>query len=309
MHFPPRYGVRHQWVALLLLLAFACAACARPSGGPEPRDPDRLRIASFDFPESEVVAEMYARALRQAGFQVDVLAGLGTREIVMPALQQAMIDLEIDYTGSLLDYLGGSPAVTHGSADAVHAALRGRLATRGLTALAYAPAEDTNAFAVRIEFGRRYQLSRLSDLRAIAGRLNFGGPPECPTRRYCLQGLEATYRLRFAAFRPQPSRGATATALAAGEIDVGLLESTYGGLGDGRLMLLVDDRNLQPRENLVPVVRTELVHRWGTRLTRTLDAVSARLATSDLVQLNHLAAVNPFGPAGAVDAYLRLFGG
>ena len=106
-----------------------------------------------------------------------------------------------------------------------------RLAARGLTALAYAPAEDANAFAVRTEFARRHQLSRLSDLRALAGRLNFGGPPECPTRRYCLQGLQATYRLRFAAFRPQPSRGATATALAAGEIDVGLLETTYGGSG------------------------------------------------------------------------------
>jgi osmoprotectant transport system substrate-binding protein len=308
MHLAARQGVRQQGVALLLLLAFVCAACARPPAGPEPRDPDRIRIASFDFPESQVVAEMYARALRQARFQVDVLSGLGTREIVMPALQQGMVDLVVDYTGSLLDYLGGSPAATHGQADTVHAALGGRLATRGLTALAYAPAEDTNAFAVQTEFARRHQLSRLSDLRGIAGRLNFGGPPECPTRRYCLPGLEATYGLQFAAFRPQPSRGATATALATGEIEVGLLESTYGGLGDGRLMLLIDDRSLQPRENLVPVVRTELVRRWGARLTRPLDAVSARLTTSDLVRLNHIAAVNPFGPAGAVAAYLRLFG-
>ena len=57
------------------------------------------------------------------------------------------------------------------------------------------------------------------------------------------------------------------TALESGEIDVGLLETTSGRLGDGRLMLLDDDRSLQPRENLVPVVRGELV-RWGTRLTR-----------------------------------------
>jgi osmoprotectant transport system substrate-binding protein len=73
--------------------------------------------------------------------------------------------------------------------------------------------------------------------------------------------LEATYHLRFTAFRPQPSRGATATGLAVGEIDVGLLESTYGGLEDGQLTLLVDDRSLQPRENVVPIVRTKLVRR------------------------------------------------
>lgn len=310
MSLSTRYAARRRWVALLLLLVLgcaACAACARPSG-PEPRDPGRLRIASFDFPESQVAVELYARALRRAGFQVDVLSGLGTREIVMPAVQQGLVDIEVDYTGSLLDYLGGNPTQAHGSADAVLAALRPRLAARGLTALAYASAEDANAFAVRAEFARQHRLSRLSDLHDLAGRLSLGGPPECPTRRYCLPGLEATYHLRFAAFRSQASRGATATALAAGEIDVGLLETTYGGLGDGRLTVLIDDRDLQPRENLVPVVRTELVRRYGARLTRPLDAVSAKLTTSDLVRLNHIVQVNPLGPAAAVEAYLRRFG-
>jgi osmoprotectant transport system substrate-binding protein len=295
-------------VVLVLLLVLGCLACARPPAGPEPRDPSRLRIASFDFPESQVVAEVYARALRQAGFQVDVLSGLGTREIVLPALQQGLVDVVVDYTGSLLDYVGGSPAETHGTADEVHAALRQRLTGRGLTALAYAPAEDANGFAVRAQFARERQLSRISDLRGLAGRLTFGGPPECSARRYCLRGLQATYGLRFAAFRPQPTRGTTATALATGEIDVGLLETTYGGLGDHRLMLLVDDRALQPRENLVPVVRTEVVRRYGSRLTQPLDAVSARLTSADLVRLNHIAEVNPVDPAEAVAAYERRFG-
>jgi len=291
-----------------VLLALGCVACVRSSPGaePEPRDPDRVRIASFDFPESQVVAELYARALRDAGIAVDVLSGLGTREVVAPALEQGQVDLVVDYTGSLLDYLGGSAAETHGPPEQVRAALLARLAGRGLTALASAPAEDVNAFAVRADFARQRQVSRLSDLRPLAGRLTFGGPPECPTRRYCLQGLEKTYGLRFAEFRPQPSRGATATALESGEIDVGLLETTSGQLGDRRLTLLVDDRSLQPRENLIPVVRLELVRKYGTRLTAPLDAVSTQLTTADLVRLNHIAAVNPVSPAEAVAAYLRL---
>jgi osmoprotectant transport system substrate-binding protein len=297
-------------VLLCVLLALGCVACARPSVGaePEPRDPGRVRIASFEFPESRVVAELYARALREAGIAVEVLSGLGTREVVAPALEQGQVDLVVDYAGSLLDYLGGSAAESHGSPERVHAALLARLAGRGLTGLAYAPAEDVNGFAVRADFARQHQLSRLSDLRALAGQLTFGGPPECPTRRYCLQGLQKTYGLRFAEFRPQPSRGATATALESGEIDVGLLETTSGRLGDRRLMLLVDDRSLQPRENLVPVVRVELVQRYGTRLTAPLDAVSTLLTTADLVRLNHIAAVNPVMPAEAVAAYLRLTG-
>jgi osmoprotectant transport system substrate-binding protein len=295
---------------LCMLLALGCVACVRPSVGaePEPRDPGRVRIASFDFPESQVVAELYARALRGAGIPVDVLSGLGTREVVAPALEQGQVDLVVDYAGSLLDYLGGSAEETHGRPEKVRAALLARLAGRGLTALAYAPAEDVNAFAVRADFARHRQLSRLSDLRGLADRLTFGGPPECPTRRYCLQGLQGTYGLRFAEFRPQPSRGATVTALESGEIDVGLLETTSGQLGDGRLMLLIDDRSLQPRENLIPVIRVELLRRYGTRLTAPLDAVSTALTTADLVRLNHIAAVNPVDPAEAVAAYLRLTG-
>ena len=304
---------RRALLGLLGLLALAVlgAACSRPSGRaqPEPREAGVLRIASFEFPESEIVAELYARSLRQAGIEVEVLSGLGTREIVVPALQQGQVDLVVDYSGSLLDYLGGSSDEAHGTADQVVSALRQRLAARGLSALAYAPAEDANAFAVRADFARQNQLSRLSDLRELAPRLTFGGPPECPQRRYCLRGLQETYGLRFAAFRPQPSRGATATALESGEIDVGLLETTYGRLDERRLTVLADDRSLQPRENLVPVVRTEILHRYGARLTRPLDAVSVRLTTGDLVRLNYIAAVNPVGPAEAVEAYVRRFGG
>jgi osmoprotectant transport system substrate-binding protein len=295
---------------LLVCLLALCAGCGAASGSPdpEPRDPSRIRIASFDFPESRVVAELYARALRQAGLPVDVLSGLGTREVVAPAQQQGQIDIVVDYAGSLVDYLGGDGTETHGTPQEVHAALQRRLAGRGLTALAYAAAEDANAFAVPSAYARQHRLSRLSDLRRLATGLTFGGPPECPARRYCLRGLEETYGLRFAGFRPQSSRAATATALLTGDVGVGLLETTSGLLGTGQLTLLVDDLSLQPRENLVPIVRTEVVTRYGPRLTGALDGVSARLSTGDLVRLNHIVAVNPLGPADAVAAYLRLFG-
>jgi osmoprotectant transport system substrate-binding protein len=231
---------------VVLLLSAACGGSDRTQV--EPRDPAVLRLASFDFPENRMLAELYGEHLRRAGFRVEVLAGLGTREVVAPALEQGLVGLVVDYTGSLLDYAGGSADQAHGTAESVRAALADRLARRGLSVLRPAPAEDANGFAVRTAFARDNRLTRLSDLRALAGRLTFGGPPECPQRRYCLLGLRASYGLSFRAFRPQPSREATATALETGEIDVGLLETTYGRLGDGRVTLLRDDHGLQPRE-------------------------------------------------------------
>jgi osmoprotectant transport system substrate-binding protein len=270
----------------------------------EPLDPGRLRIASFDFPESLVLAELYGQHLRRAGFGVDVLAGLGTREVVEPALQQGLVDIVVDYTGSLLDYFGGSVAEAHGTPDQVHAAVQRRLTERGLAALRYAPAEDTNGFAVRAAFARDNQLSKLSDLSELAGGLTFGGPPECQARRYCLRGLEETYGLRFSDFRPQPSRAATATALETGEIDVGMLETTYGRLDDRRVTLLIDDKSLQPRENVVPVVRAEVLRR-DSRLATAVDALSAGLTTGELIKLNRAATVDPVGPAAVAARYLE----
>ncbi|MFL6128154.1 MAG: ABC transporter substrate-binding protein [Mycobacteriales bacterium] len=270
----------------------------------EQLDPGRLRIASFDFPENQLLAEVYGQQLRRAGFTVDILSGLGSREIVLPALEQGLVDIVIDYTGSLLDRLGGSRTDTHGTPEQVHASVAQRLAERGLTALPPAPAEDTNGYAVRSAYARQHQLSRISDLRPLAGRLVFGGPPECRTRRYCLLGLYDTYGLRFADFRPQPSRSATATALETGEIDVGMLETTYGRLGERRVMLLVDDLGLQPRENVFPVVRTPVVRQRGSRLTEALNSISDGLTTPEVVRLNRAEAVDPAGAAAVATRYL-----
>jgi osmoprotectant transport system substrate-binding protein len=306
-----RGRLRHSWSALAVLVALlvsaACGGADRTQV--ETRDPAVLRLASFDFPENRMLAELYGEHLRQAGFRVEVLTGLGTREVVAPALQQGLVDLVVDYTGSLLDYAGGSAQQAHGAPEAVRAALADRLARRGLSVLRAAPAEDANGFAVRTAFARDNRLTRLSDLRALAGRLTFGGPPECPQRRYCLPGLRASYGLSFRAFRPQPTREATATALETGEIDVGLLETTYGRLTDRRVTLLTDDRGLQPRENVVPVVRTEIVRRYGGRLTAVLDGLSARLDTADLIGLNRLGAVDPRSPADVAATYLATLSG
>jgi osmoprotectant transport system substrate-binding protein len=296
-------------IACLLALLFSVGCGAGRRTQVESLDRGVLRLASYDFPENKLLAELYGQQLRQAGFQVQVLSGLGTREVVAPALQQGLVDIVIDYTGTLLDYQGGSAAATHGTPDAVHAALAGRLSGHGLSALRYAPAEDTNGFAVRTAFARDNQLSRLSDLRGLAGRLTLGGPPECPNRRYCLAGLRDTYGLSFQAFHPQPTRAATATALETGEIDVGMLETTYGRLGERRVTLLVDDLSLQPHDNVVPVVRTEVVRHYGARLTTVLDGLSARLDTIDLIRLNQLGAVDPRGAAEVAATYLSRLGG
>ena len=87
----------------------------------------------------------------------------------------------------------------------------------------------------------------------------------------------------------------TRQALATGIVDVALLFSTDPAIGDDDLVELVDDRALQPAENVTPIVRRAVVDRFGPRLVDTLDAVSARLDTETLRDLNARAG-RAFGP-------------
>ena len=51
-------------------------------------------------------------------------------------------------------------------------------------------------------------------------------------------------------------------------------------------VLLEDDLNLQPADNLVPVLRQEIVDAYGQALVDLLDSVSAELTTAELSELN-----------------------
>jgi osmoprotectant transport system substrate-binding protein len=94
------------------------------------------------------------------------------------------------------------------------------------------------------------------------------------------------YGLEFAEVVSMPSRTATVEALVSGLIDIGLLETTDARLSTAPVTLLVDDRMLQPPENVVPLVRRAAIDRWGEELRTALNGVSARLTTADLVALN-----------------------
>ena len=284
-------GRRKLAVGLLMALLVLAAGCDRdrpPPGPPEaPRRPT-IRLASFDFPESELLAQLYGQALGQHGFPVEQVVQLGAREVVAPALEQGKVDMVPEYQGSALNFLNDRDRVATADQALTHARLEQAFAPRGVSVLAYAPAQDRNGFVVSGDLARRHGLEKLSDLTPMARRLSFGGPPECAQRPLCLEGLEDVYKLRFARFEPMPSRDVTAAALGTGEIDVGMIDTTDPNLlkPGTDLVQLADDKRLQPADNVVPVVRREVVDAYGPPLVRLVNAVSARLSTADLTSLN-----------------------
>ncbi|MDT0274749.1 ABC transporter substrate-binding protein [Blastococcus goldschmidtiae] len=269
-------------VLVVLLLLAGCTGGA----GPAPAPVDSVRFASYDFPENQILVEVYAEAVRRAGIPVSVQHGIGTREVVSPALQQGVVDVVVDYLGTALAFARPEFPRPPVVPEEMHAVLSRTMGGRGVDVLAPAAAEDQNGFVVTRAFAAEHHVRTLSELAPLAPGLVFGGPPECPHRPFCLLGLEQVYGVRFADVLAMPTRAATLEALLSGQVDVGMLETTDARLAVAPVVLLEDDRALQPRENVVPMVRAEAADRWGDRLRKALDETSARLTTDDLVQLN-----------------------
>ena len=266
-------------------------------------------MGSFAFSESETVGELYAQALEAAGFPVQRAPGLGSREVVEPALEQGALDVVPEYLGTALQFLhagalSGSQLTDTGAA---HRLLQETFAPRGVTVLTPAPGQNRNGIAVTRETAQTMALSRISDLGPVAAGLVFGGPPECPERPFCLLGLKSTYGLSFKEFRAlDPSGPQTVAALEGDEVDVALLFTTSPA--SERFVLLEDDRQLQPAENLVPAVRTNALRHHGERLRQVLDAISAKLETADLVSLNRQVEVDGRQPAEVARLWLSQHG-
>jgi osmoprotectant transport system substrate-binding protein len=284
--------------ALVLLAALLCA-CAGPVADAGPPPEGVVRIASYDFAENQTLAEVYAEGLRRAGVEVTVQHGIGTREVVFPALEQGVVDVVVDYLGTASEFLRAGAGSTSHDPAVLRDGLAATLAPRGITVLAAADAEDQNGFVVLTDLAVRHGMTTLSQLAELAPQLVFGGPPECADRRFCLPGLRDVYGVQFAAVRSMPSRSATVEALVTGQIDVGMLETTDARLTDTSLYLLRDDRSLQPRENVVPLVRTAVATDGGERLRTAMDAVSAQLTTIDLIGLNRSVGVDGHTPREA----------
>jgi osmoprotectant transport system substrate-binding protein len=279
---------------VLAALLVACGGEEEPTGLPG----GTVRFASYDFQENQILVEVYAEAARRHDVPVMVQHGAGTREVVLPALEQGVVDVVIDYVGTATAFTRTGRALIERSSEELHAALDLTLGPRGVTVLAAAAAQDQNGFAVTTAFASEHDVRELSELTRLAPDLTFGGPPECPDRPFCLPGLREVYDLEFGAVRTMGSRAETVEALLAGQIDVGLLETTDARLAVAPVVLLRDDRLLQPPENVVPLVRTDVLDEHRA-LRGALEEVADRLTTADVVRLNRAVELEGLTPAEA----------
>lgn len=241
----------------------------------------QIIIGSADFPESQLVGEIYAQALQSKGVKVETKFNIGSREVYFAALKDSSIDLVPEYTGALLKYLDEKS--TASSADAVTAELTTKLPD-GIVGLTPSAAEDKDAVTVTAATAAQYKLAKVSDLAPVAGSLVIGGAPEFKTRTQGLVGLKDVYGLTFKNFVPLDAGGTlTMNALTSNQIQVADIFTTDPGITTNKLVPLVDDKSLFSAQNILPVIKKS---KLTDTVSTTLNAVSKQLTTTDLVSMN-----------------------
>lgn len=299
-------------LALMLLLG-ACGSGEDDvgNGGTGAQERGSVTVGvSAAFAENQIVAEMYAQVLENAGYKVDRQLDLGQREISQPALESGEIDIKPEYLGSLLLFLDPEAEASGDPTENV-ALLEPLLEEQNIALLEPSDANDTNALVITRVTANDLSptgspLAKTSDLAPVAGEMTLGGPPECPERPFCIPGFKKTYGITFGDFKPLDVGGPlTVAALQEGKIDVALLFSTSSAIVANDWVVLEDDQNLQTAENITPVVRNDVLN---DEIAELLNAVSAELTTENMTELNGRVEIDKEDPATVAEDFLTEVG-
>lgn len=238
-------------------------------------------VGSANFPESELLMQIYAQALQAKGVKVETKPNIGSREVYMKAFDAGDLTLLPEYNGALLSYLYGKPGIPKGisSPDQVTAELAKKLPADAKV-LTPSSAEDKDSLTVTKETAAKYNLRTMADLKPVANQLVMGAGAEWRTRYQGGVGVKDVYGVEFKSFTSLDSGGPlTVAALKKGDIQVANIFTTDPAIPANGFVVLEDPQNLYIAQQVVPYIKASAA---TPEVTAALDAVSKALTTEKL---------------------------
>lgn len=255
---------------------------------------ETITIGSQAYYSNEIIAEIYAQALENAGMTVDRQFNIGQRDAYLPSLENGEIDLFPEYSGNLLQFYNKDTKST--TPDDVYAELKSALPD-GLTVLQQSSATDQDSYNVTADFAKQNGLATLDDLKKVTTPLTLGGNAELEQRPYGPQGLKTVYgaTVGFSA-----TGDTTVADLLAGTINIANVYSADPRIQTDKLVTLKDPKGLFLASNVVPLVNAKI----ADKIAPTIDAVSKKLTPEGLVALNVKSTVDQKSSADIAKAWL-----
>ena len=262
-----------------------------------------ITIADKGFSESQLIAQLYAKALAANGYNVTVKS-LGSSAIADAAVRKGDIDMYPEYTETayvtiLKRKRGASPAK-------VAAAIKTAYAKRGLSTFAAAPFNNDNEVACTKAAVKKYKLTTLSSLAKVADKITYSANPEHLTRADGLPLLATAYGIDFKgklkvvdiSLRYRPIQQKKADCVYAFGTDP--LKKKLN------LVTLRDDKNLfNGYYQSFPVVNSGYVASAPANFGQILNKVTASLTGNDAIDLLTKIDIDKEDPADVASEFLK----
>ncbi|ATG54039.1 glycine/betaine ABC transporter [Brachybacterium ginsengisoli] len=278
----PRLSRYVPVIAATAAAALAIAACeigSDPLSGAGASE-EAIVIGSQEYYSNEIIAEIYAQALEEAGYPVERQFRIGQREVYLPEIEAGAIDLFPEYTGPLLQYW--SPDTQDRREEDVYPALVDA-APSDLRILDASPATDQDAYVVSKDFSEKYGVTSVADLADVPHALTLGGNSEGAERPIGPRGLSEVYGVSVD-FTPVEDGGGplTVKALTDGDIDLAVLYTGSPSLSDEDLVQLEDPKGLLLSSHVVPLASEKI----DDQAAEIINDISAELTPEGLLELN-----------------------
>jgi osmoprotectant transport system substrate-binding protein len=311
---------------LALALTLGVAACgsddddggttaeSNSGGGAIVSNPDNgkvsLTIGSKNFPEQEILGEIYAQALGAAGYKVKSDLNLGSETVARKAVKSGEISGYPEYASTALtSFFGKEPEEVPSDAQGAWEEANAEFEKEGLTAFEPTPFASANAVGTTTETAEKYDLENVSDLEGVSEELTLYGSPECRQRIDCLAGLEELYGLKFKAFKPVDI-GLRYTVLEKGQADLSILFTTDPQLSaeKDKFVILEDDKEVFPAGNVIFVTTQKANEEAGPDYEETILQVQEGLTLEVMQELDARVELERQTPKEAAASYLKSAG-
>jgi osmoprotectant transport system substrate-binding protein len=303
---------------LAVLTGLGLAACGSSSGSgsgsgsssssSNPLAPSAAKgtvvVGSANFPENELLAEIYVLALQAKHVKVTPKFNIGAREVYYPQVEKGAISIIPEYNGALLTTSVDTSSTAATTAQ-VDAALTAKLPS-SLQILTPSSAQDKDSVTVTQAFAKKYHLTSIAQLKPYAKTMVFGGPSEFKTREDGLVGLKKNYGLTFKGFDPLDESGPlTLAALKDGKVQAADVFTTTPQIITDKLVALADPKFNFAAQNVVPLVYKKAM---TPTITSTLNSISSRLTTNALLQMDKAVILDHANYSTVASAWLKAVG-
>lgn len=286
-------------MVLVIVFTLIASGCSEKTTDEKPT----VVIGSKLFQESYILAHMAAIMLEDAGYETDVIEGLGGTFVNYEALKKDEINTYVEYTGTAYSQILKEPALEVWDPEVVYTETEKGLKETDKILIVSSPGfEDAYAIAVKDDWAEANNVTKISDLKEYASQMTIGTDPEFATREDGLPRIKDVYAIEFKDYK-QAVATVMYEAIRIDDVDAISAYTTDTRNEVFNLKVLEDDMNALPPYDAIYIMTEEFAMN-NPDAVEALKKLDGRIDTDTMRELNYKFDVDKMEPRDIAREFL-----